>query len=205
MGEIFEFRGVDNLVYAKVLTDTKEEFTTSEVKELSPVAEIGRTTSTSSESHYYDNQPKIVITSVGADEVSMTVAPLQLETLAEITGQDFDEETGTMTEGEIENNYFCIGYRTKGTDGAYRYVWRYKGQFSIPDETVATEDDSTTTNNTALTFTGIATTHKFTKTGKSAKTLVADERYGKLNLSPETYLTEVITPDKLETLKKTQG
>ena len=53
--------------------------------------------------------------------------------------------------------YFAVGYRLRLTDGTYRYVWRLKGSFAIPDETSATEDDSTTTNNQQLTFTGVKT------------------------------------------------
>jgi hypothetical protein len=35
---VFEYRGVDSLVYAKVLKDTKEELLLGEVKSLAPVA-----------------------------------------------------------------------------------------------------------------------------------------------------------------------
>lgn len=199
--EIFEFRGVDKLMFAKVINDTKDGYTTGEVKWLSPVAEVGRTTSSSSEAHYYDNKPMIIINSVGSDELKLTVAPLDLETYAEITGQIFDQTTGALIEGNRNNDYYAIGYRTKGTDGKYRYVWRYKGQFSIPDETSDTEDDGTDTNNTELTWTGVETVFEFEKGDpvnnkrKSAKAIICDERYDAVDF--ETFFDIVNTPDTL--------
>ena len=199
MADIFEFRGVDNLVYAEVTKDNNEigeteGYVTGTVKTLSPVAEIGRTTESSSETKYYDNKPMIVVNSTGSDESTITCAPLNLETLADITGQTFDTTKGCMIEGERAVKYFALGYRTKGTDGKYRYVWRYKGTFGIPEETYATENDGTDTNNTELTFTGISTTHSFTN-GGSAKALVVDTRYEGANVS--TFFTTVTTPDTL--------
>lgn len=199
--EIFEFRGVDKLMFAKVISDTKDGYTTGEVKWLSPVAEVGRTTSSSSEARYYDNKPMIIINSVGSDELKLTVAPLDLETYAEITGQIFDQTTGALIEGNRNNDYYAIGYRTKGTDGKYRYVWRYKGQFGIPDETSDTEDDGTDTNNTELTWTGVETVFEFEKGDpvnnkrKSAKAIICDERYDAIDF--ETFFDIVNTPDTL--------
>ena len=204
MADIFEFRGVDNLVYAEVTGDDNEVsggYVTGEVKTLSPVATIAKSTDSSNEAHYYDNNPMIVVSSESADELTLTVAPPSLEVLAEITGKSFDPETGMMVDGERVVKYFAIGYRTKGTDGMYRYVWRLKGTFGIPDETNETENDGTDTTNTELIFTGIATTHKFTK-GKyngtswekaQVKGVIVDERFDKADLS--TFFTSVQTPD----------
>lgn len=206
MADIFEFRGVDNLVYAEVTGDDNETdggYVTGTVKPLSPVATIAKATDSSNEAHYYDNNPMIVVSSEAADEITLTIAPPALDVLSELTGKGFDPETGMMVDGERELKYFAIGYRTKGTDGKYRYVWRLKGTFNIPDEQNDTENDGTDTTNTELIFTGIATTHNFTKgkydsatkTWKKGKVkgIVVDERFDKVDFT--TFFDEVKTPD----------
>lgn len=195
MAEIFEYRGVEGLVYAEVTADDDESYTTGTVKQLAGVAEIGRTTETSSEPHYYDNVPAVVVSSTGSDEVTCTVSAIPLEVLAEITGQQYDSNLGVLIEGERETKYFALGYKAKKTNGKEVYVWRYKGQFSIPDSTHATEDDGTDANGQEITYTGISTTHKFTKTGKRAKAMNVDLEVDKANVS--TFFDTVTTPDTL--------
>ena len=174
--EIFEYRGASDLVYAELLTDTAEAegLTYGEVKPLAGLQKVEKSTETSSEAHHYDNVPGIVISSTGSDEITLTVSAIPLDVLAEITGQYYDEATGTFVEGERENKYFAIGYKTKKTNGKEVYVWRLKGTFGIPQSTHITEDDGTEANGQELTYTGINTTHRFTKTGKTAKGVNVD-------------------------------
>lgn len=194
---IFEFRGVSNLVFAEILSDTKEEFITGSVYSLSNVAKITRATNNSTDAHYYDNQPLIVVVSTGKDELTLTIAPMDLRTYATVTGQVFDPNTGSLIEGERENKYFAIGYKTKGTDGKERYVWRLKGMFSIPDEENNSENDSTDTTNIEIMWTGVATVHKFINNkNRPAKAIITDERYNAVDF--DTFFDEVKTPDNLE-------
>lgn len=203
MDKVFEFRGVDNLYVAKVLTDDETGFTCDTPVKLAPVAEVGKTTDASNEAHYYDNKALIVVSSESADIITLTVAPPELEMLAKIIGRAFDPETGMMIDSPRNNDYYAIMYRTKGTDGEYRYVSRLKGQFNIPEETNATENDGTDTNNSSIEFTGIYTNHEFNKgkydsTNKtwekaSAKGIVVDTRYGLADVSD--FFGEVQTPD----------
>ena len=195
MADIFEYRGVEGLVYAEVTADDDKNYTTGTVKPLAGVAEIGRTTETSSEPHYYDNVPAVVVSSTGSDEVTCTVSAIPLDVLAEITGQQYDSNLGVLIEGEREPKYFALGYKAKKTNGKEVYVWRYKGQFSIPDSTHATEDDGTDANGQEITYTGISTTHKFTKTSKRAKAMNVDLEADKANVS--TFFNTVTTPDTL--------
>ena len=204
MSTITEYRGVEGLVYAEVTKDDNEEseggYVTGEVKPLAGVGEISRTTESSSEPHYYDNLPAIVIDSTGSDEVTCTVSAIPLDVLAEVTGQYYDKETGMMVEGERSSKYFALGYRTQKTDGSEVLVWRLKGTFSIPDNTHATKDDGTEANGQEITYTGIATTHKFTKTGKSAKAINVDTS---LELTETTgFFGKVQTPDTVTAKSK---
>jgi len=197
--KIVEYRGVEGLVYAEVQSDTTDTsgYTTGTVKELAGVAELTKSTESSSEAHYYDNMPAVVIESTGSDEVTVSVSAIPLDVLADITGQYYDTDTGMLVEGARESKYFAMGYKTKKTDGTEIYVWRLKGTFSIPESTHNTEDDGTDAQGQEITFTGISTTHKFTKTGKGAKA-VNVEADGGADVS--SFFATVQTPD---TVKKT--
>lgn len=204
MDEIVEYRGVEDLVAAEVLTDNNNEeegYTTGEVFDIAGVAEISKSTSSSNESHYYNNMPAVVVSSTGADEVTLSVSAIPLDILAKITGQKYDELTGALIEGERETKYFAIGYKTKKTNGDYVYVWRLKGTFNIPESTHATENDGTDANGQELTYTGINTTHKFAKVTdkngnkKGAKAINVDVAKGLADVS--TFFDEVVTPDTL--------
>lgn len=193
--KIVEYRGIEGLVYAEVTEDTTENFTTGTVKELAGVAELTRTTESSSEPHYYDNMPAIVIESTGSDEVTATVSAIPLDVLADITGQVYDAATNMFIEGARANKYYALGYKTKKTDGTEIYVWRLKGTFGIPESTHNTEDDGTDANGQEITYTGISTTHKFTKTNKGAKAINV-EADGKADVS--TFFDTVQTPDSIK-------
>lgn len=191
--EIFEWRGVSDLVAAPLTADTLDEITYGEVFDIAGLANISRTTENGSETHYYDNAPSVVINSVGADTITCSVSGIPLDVLAKITGQIYDEETGMLIEGSGSSNYFALGYKTKTTDGRDIYVWRLKGKFSIPDSTHATETNGTEANGNEITFTGIATTHRFTKTSKAERAITVDTSV--LPEVKETFFSTVQTPD----------
>lgn len=195
--EIVEYRGVEGLVAAEVLTDDDNAgYTTGTVFAIAGVAEISKTTDSSNEAHYYDNIPAVVVTNTSNDEVTISASAIPLDVLAEITGQNYDTATGALIEGPRDLKYFAIGYKTKKTNGDEMYVWRYKGTFNIPDQTNTTENDSTDANGQEIVYTGISTTHKFTKTGKGSKALVVDVAKNLADVS--TFFDEVTTPDSLQ-------
>ena len=160
MGQIYEYRGVEGLVYAEVTcddnsSDTGHGYVTGTVKPLAGVAEISKSTESSNEAHYYDNLPAVVVSSTGSDEITISTSAIPLDVLADITGQYYDSLTGLYVEKERTPKYFAIGYQTKTTDGDVMYVWRLKGTFNIPDQTSATENDGTDANGQEITYTGI--------------------------------------------------
>ena len=209
-----EFRGTDDLYYAEVLIDDNgtntagsgetpnHGYVTGTVKRLAPVAEISKTVETASDTKYYDNVAAITINAEGADTITLNIPALDLATLADITGKDYDSTTGAFMDGEATPKMFALGYRLGLTDGTYRYVWRYKGSFAIPDETSQTKNAGTDSNGQTLTYTGISTIHKFTNATDASgntmpqKALVVDERDNKANLT--NFFSTVTTCDTLQ-------
>ena len=174
--EVAEYRGCENLVYAKVTKDDSEGYTTGEVKEL--------------EGH-------------GAETRTFTIDHLPLALLAELTGQDVDKTTGAILGGgDVKNPYFAVGYVTEVTSGIKTYKWSLKGTFAIPDETNTTKNGGTDSNNLSLVYTGIATTHKFTNGGKKTYVALEDVQPDGSTIDLSTWFDTVQTPDTLSTFTK---
>lgn len=190
-----EYRGCSDLVYALITEDSLKAYATGEVKPLSGMASITKTTAQASATKSYDNGPKIVINAEGEDTLTFDVSVLSLETLADLTGKDFDATTGAFNDSSAIPPYVAIGYKTNLTDGSTRYVWRLKCTVSIPDDASKVKDSSTDASGQKLTVTGIETTYKFKKKGKSRKACVIDERDSKVDLS--TFFSTVTTEDTL--------
>lgn len=198
-----EFRGCKKLVYAEVTKDDNEStggYVTGTVKVLAPVAEISKSVETSSEAHYYDNKAAIVINSEGADTVTFTIAVPSDEVLADITGRTYDSTKKMFIESERETKYFAVGYilGESGEGEDERYVWRYKGTFNIPDETSATENDGTDSNNMTLEYTGIYTDHEFTNgkgTGVKGAAKASFIRESNNVATADEWFAAVATPD----------
>lgn len=197
-----EFRGCRSLVYAEVTGDDNEGeggYVTGTVKPLAPLAEISKTVETSSEAHYYDNLPVILIDSEGSDTVTFTAAVIPDEVLADITGRTYDVSKKMFIESPRKPKYFAVGYvyGEVGEGETEKYVWRLKGTFNIPDETAATKDNGTTGNNMSLVYTGVYTTHEFTNgggTGVKAKAKAVRVEAGG-TITEANFFKQVYTPD----------
>lgn len=201
MPNIQEWRGCTDLVYAEITKDDASGYATGTVKELAGVATISKTTNSSQEAHYYNNQPAIIISSDGNDEITLSVSAIPYDVLADITGQYYDSASGMLVEGNRVPKMFALGYKTSRTDGSTVYVWRLRGMFSTPDQENNTIDDGTDANGQELVFTGINTVHKFTKNGNTAKSVVVDPEKitGAANFfasvqTPDTVTAKTVTP-----------
>ena len=107
--KIDEYRGIRGLVAAEITEDSLESFATAAPFAVAGVATLTRTTETSSEAHYYDNVPAIVLDSTGSDEVTIGTSVIPFDVLAKLTGQVYDESKGMLVEGERQTKYFAIG------------------------------------------------------------------------------------------------
>ena len=188
-----DYRGIRGLVAAELLTDTADGITYGEPFAVCGVSTLSKTTETSSAKKYYDNAPAIVIQATGGDEVSIEGSAIPADVLAKLMGEYYDEATGMYVEGEPVSKYFAIGYITEKTDGSEVYVWRLKGTFGYPETEHATKDDGTDSAGNSITYTGVNTQHKFTKTGKTAKAINVEAT--KYNAGETAFFEEVQTPD----------
>ena len=208
---IKESRGVKGFVAAEVLTDDNgtDGYTTDTPFPVAGISEIAKTRDSTSEAHYYNNIPAIVITGESPDSITINSSLIPLDALAKITGQKYDATTGTLIEGERKVKYFAIGYITEDTNGDEVYVWRLKGTFNYPGETNSTKNDGTDANGQEIVYTGIQTVHEFAKNedrgARAVNVEAAKDLVDLTNFFASVQTPDTITPKVAYTITIVQG
>lgn len=175
--EYNEYRGVRGLVIAEITKDDGTDYTTGTWKKLSGVQNVALATTESSETHYYDNLPAIVVDSEGADELTLTISVLDNKTRALIEGREYVEGVDMLVKTPKANKLFALGFIGEKTNGKEEFNILYKGKFTGGNETHSTKNDGTEATNLEYTFTAIYTTTGIhgTKPAKSVKVMASDK------------------------------
>lgn len=160
-GEYKSIVGLDSLYIAKVTTDDSTAYTPEAPTYLAPAAEASVEPTTNAETQYADDKPYDAMVNEGETTITLQVTGVPLETLASMTGKVFDATTGRLYDNAATPPYFALGFRSKKSNGSYRYFWFLKGRFEVPGEAATTQSDTPDPKTIELKYTGIFTTYEF--------------------------------------------
>jgi phi13 family phage major tail protein len=91
---------------------------------------------------FSDDSIEEIITQFSSVEVSFTFSDIGSTNYAMLLGKETDSNGVVMDSADDIAPYFALGFRSKKSNGEYRYVWMYKGRFNQIEESFATQSDS---------------------------------------------------------------
>lgn len=195
-----EFRGTDNVWFAKNTKDDATGYTFDTPVCICSTGQIQKSTNSNSETHYYSNVGSIVVITNGGDDVTIDTPVLDLDIVALLTGQTYDSTTKALVTGNVTEVKGALIYREQLTDDSWRYVVKYNAALSaVPEEISQTRSDGVNTNGQQLKFKCNKTIHEFSK-GGHVDGMELDERDGACDFS--TFFTTVYTPDTIGQIAK---
>ena len=129
--------GLDNLVYA-IMTDEKAE-TYGEVKAVKGIKSADINPRTSSASDYSDDQMTDTIEALEGIDLTIENSDVDTDTLADWHGHTVDESGVLIKSSDDRAPYLAIGFRSKKSDGKYRYKWLFKCKAQLGQEQMKTK------------------------------------------------------------------
>lgn len=89
---------------------------------------------------YADDGPSETVTSLGEIEVEFGVKDIPLSVQAALLGHSMSNGILIKKADDVAP-YVALGFRSKKSNGKYRYVWLYKGRFETPEQEYKTMED----------------------------------------------------------------
>jgi phi13 family phage major tail protein len=96
----------------------------------------------SQETLFADDGPMETASTLGKIEVEIQKNQLTTADKAALLGHTIDSKGGLIYGDSDVPPWMAIGFRTLKSNGKYRYVWLYKGEFSEPEDSNETKGDS---------------------------------------------------------------
>lgn len=178
-GEYKSVIGLDKLYYALVTVDSAAAYTSGTPAWLAPAATAKVATAVNTTEQYADDGVFDASTAEGASVIDIEVTNVPLVTAATLLGKTYNVANGMLVEGAGAAAPDCaLSFRSKKSNGKYRYFQYLKGKFSQADEEFATTEASPAPKTMKLKFTAFNTIHPFqTATGKTetVKVVKVDE------------------------------
>ncbi|HAE59763.1 MAG TPA: hypothetical protein DCG54_09745 [Anaerolineae bacterium] len=189
--------GLDSVYAAQVLQDDANGFVADAPFYLAPVAEMSGAPKLTDEVLYYDDQAYELLQSEGITERKIKLSALPPEIEALLTGENFDAVAGRLYDSSTPLNapYFALGYRTKKSNGHYRYAWFLKGKFQKPGAEHVTVGEKAEGKPLELMYSAQKTIYKFTQPNSitdGVKRIIGDQ--DTTGFDPSGWFSAVQTP-----------
>ena len=91
---------------------------------------------------YADDTLSESVTEFVNGTLKLGIKDLAPEVLAEILGQEVDQNSVVWAGKEDEPPYIAVGFKAKKTGGKFRYVWLLKAKCKVPSEKYETKGES---------------------------------------------------------------
>lgn len=141
--------GLRDLTIAILKSDTSTGTTYDPPEKLERSISAKLSPKSNSEKVYSDDSVEEVINSLDSVDVEIELNQLTLASRAKLQGAKLVNGILKESKDDIAPT-LALGFRSKKTNGKYRYVWLYKGSFAIPDDQYDTEEDKVKTQTAKL-------------------------------------------------------
>lgn len=132
--------GLKDVSFAKLLTDTISGVTYDTVKKYERSVSAKITPKTNSENLYSDDNIEDVLISFNEVDVEIELNQLSTATRSLVQGSKVVNGILVETKDDIAP-YLAMVFKSKKSDGSYRYVCFYKGKFELAEDDYSTIED----------------------------------------------------------------
>lgn len=141
--------GLENLTIALITSDTSSGITYETPEKLERSIKAKISPKTSSEKLYSDDSVEEILNNFDSCDVEIELNQLTIASRAKLQGSQI--KSGMLVENKDDiAPELALGFRSKKSDGKYRYVWLLKGKFEIVEDEYETIGEKPTPKTSSL-------------------------------------------------------